>query len=52
VYSTANGAGRIMGYEPLEQPWPSLFLVGVFDDDQEDEAAELLHWLGGQPSCA
>ena len=34
VYSTANGAGRIMGYEPLEEPWPGLFLVAVFDDDQ------------------
>ena len=44
VYSTANGAGRIMGYEPLEEPWPGLFLVAVFDDDQEEEA--------GHPSLA
>jgi hypothetical protein len=40
-----------MGYEPIEEPWPGLFLVAVFDDDQEEEAARLLHWLGGQPSC-
>ena len=51
VYSTANGAGRIMGYEPLEEPWPGLFLVGVFDGDQE-EAGQFLRWLGGEPSVA
>ena len=27
-------------------------LVAVFDEDQEEEAAQLLHWLGGEPSCA
>jgi hypothetical protein len=26
--------------------------VAVFEEDQEEEAAELLHWLGGEPSCA
>ena len=45
VYSTPSGAGRIMGRERVREPWPGLFLVGVFDDDQEEEAAELLHWL-------
>ena len=29
-----------------------MLLVAVFDEDQEDEAAELLHWLGGEASCA
>ncbi len=51
VYSTPNGAGRAMSYEELPNPWPML-LVAVFDDDQEEEAARLLHWLGGQPSVA
>ena len=50
IYSTANGAGRVMGYEELPNPWPML-LVAVFDDDQEEEAGQLLHWLGGEPSC-
>ncbi len=26
--------------------------IAVFDDDQEEEAGELLHWLGGQPTVA
>ena len=52
IYSTANGAGRVMRYEPLDEPWLGLFLVAVFDDDQEEEAARLLHWLGGQPTVA
>ncbi len=52
LYSTANGAGRIMAFEPLEGPWLGLFLVAVFDDDQEEQAGQLLHWLGGEPSCA
>ena len=51
VYSTPNGAGRAMSYEELPNPWPML-LVAVFDDDQEEEAARLLYWLGGQPTVA
>ena len=50
IYSTPNGAGRAMSYEELPNPWPML-CVAVFDDDQEEEAARLLHWLG-QPSVA
>ena len=51
ICSTPNGAGRIMGHEPVAEPWPGLFLVGTFDDDQEEEGAELLHWLS-RPSSA
>ena len=51
VYSTPNGAGRAMSYEELPNPWPML-LVAVFDDDQEEEAAKLLHWLGEGPGGA
>jgi hypothetical protein len=29
-----------------------MLLVAVFPDDQEEEAARLLHWLGGQPDVA
>ncbi len=45
------GAGRAMTREGLPAPWPML-LIAVFDDDQEEEAARLLHWLGGQPTVA
>ncbi len=48
IYSTPNGAGRAMGHEEIEEPWP-MFLVAVLEEDQEEEAARLLHWLGGQP---
>ena len=51
VYSTPNGAGRAMSHQELAEPWPML-LVAVFDEDQEEEAGQLLHWLGGQPSVA
>jgi len=51
VYSTPNGAGRAMSYEEIAEPWPML-LVAVFEEDQEEEAGQLLHWLGGQPSVA
>ena len=37
-----------MGHEELRDPWPMLCLA-VFDDEHEEEAARLLHWLGGQP---
>jgi len=40
-----------MSYEEIAEPWPML-LVAVFDDDQEEEAAQLLLWLGDQPSVA
>jgi hypothetical protein len=29
-----------------------MLLVAVFDDDQDEEAAEVLHWSGGQPDVA
>jgi hypothetical protein len=51
VYSTPDGRGRALAREPVEEPWPML-LVAVFDDDQDEEAAEVLHWSGGQPDVA
>ena len=44
VYSTPDGAGRAMTREEYADPWPML-CVAVFDDDHEEEAADLLHWL-------
>ena len=47
----AGRAGRAMTHEEIAEPWPML-LVAVLEDDQEEEAGQLLHRLGGQLSVA
>ena len=51
VYSSPDGRGRCIHFDDETPPAP-LVLLATFLDDEENEAWELLHEPGDQPTVA